>query len=405
MEPIEIQLTELKTMIVEAQGKAAEETKTRGTIAEETKTKLDALQKQFDALDVKLAERHAAGTPTESIEDVLSKDENLKRFMRDKSGNHVITFDAKQTRQLFERKTNITSAAVGAMTTGVLEIDRIPGITPEARQTLTVRDLLSARPTNMQVVDFVHVNAPLKIASPQTEASDKGENALTFVSKSETVRTIATWIPASKQILDDMTELLGFINSALPYYVNLEEELQLLSGDSTGQNLDGLITQATAFNTALLLAVPGWNKIDVIGRAIQQITAAKELAPTFVIMHPTDWWSIRLTKDGFGRYILGDPQMPSMGNVGGMSASPVVPNLFGLTVVPTTSIATGTFLVGSGNPIAAEIRDRMGMQVELATQHASFFTANLIAIRAEKRLALIVKRPASYISGSFTTSP
>jgi HK97 family phage major capsid protein len=292
-----------------------------------------------------------------------------------------------------ERKTTITSAAVGQSVSGVLQIDRIPGITLEARQVLKVRDLLTATPTTMQVVDFVKVQTPMTIASPVVEASTKPENAVTFQSVSEKVRTIATWIPATKQILDDFTELNSFINSTLPYYVNLAEEIQLLSGDNTGENLHGLITQASAFNTGLLHASAGWNKIDIVGRAIQQITAAKELDPTFVVLHPNDWWEMRLTKDNFGRYILGDPQ------------TNVSPSLFGLNVVYTTSISNGVFLVGSGSPIASEIRDRMEMQVEVSTEHQDYFVKNLVAVRAEKRIVLVVKRPASYITGTFTTSP
>ena len=68
--------------------------------------------------------------------------------------------------------------------------------------------------------------------------------------------------------------------------MNLEEELQLLSGDNTGENLHGLITQATAFSTSLLSAASGWNRIDIVGRAIQQLTTAKEIPPTFIVMHP-----------------------------------------------------------------------------------------------------------------------
>jgi HK97 family phage major capsid protein len=83
----------------------------------------------------------------------------------------------------------------------------------------------------------------------------------------------------------------------------------------------------------------------------------------------------------------------------------VRPSLFGLDVVPTTSIPSGTFLVGSGSPIASEIRDRMEMQVEISTEHSDYFVKNLIAVRAEKRLVLVTKRPASYITGTFTTSP
>jgi HK97 family phage major capsid protein len=406
MEPIEKQLAELQTELKTHFDKANAEQKTNGTMLEETKTTITKLQTQVDALDVKLAQKHVADQaqgPT--LIKTFREDEGVQKLLRDRKGHAVLTIKGNDIAELLERKTiisNITSGSagsdtlnpVGASTSGVLQIDRIPGITPEARQTLKIRDLLSARPTTMQVVDFVKVTSPMAIASPVAEASVKPENSLTFASVSEKVRLLATWIPATRQVLDDFTELMSFIMSTMPYYVNLEEELQLLSGDNTGENLHGLIPQAAAFQTALLPpAAKGWNKIDVIATAIKQINAAKEIDPTFVVLSTSDWWDIRLTKDGFGRYILGDPQ------------TTVRPNIFGLDVVPTTSIATGSFLVGSGSPVAAEIRDRMEMQVEISTEHNDYFTRNLVAIRAEKRLALITKRPASFVSGTFTTSP
>jgi HK97 family phage major capsid protein len=353
---------------------------------------VEALQKQYDALDIKLAAKHSADVSGPSFAEKLEQNEDFARLIRDRKGVARINLSGKDLEH-FERKTTITSAAVGQMVTGVLQIDRSPGITMEARQVLKVRDLLNAAPTTMQVVDFVKVNTPMSIASPVVEASTKPENTVTFTSISEKVRTIATWIPATKQILDDFVELNSFISSTLPYYVNLEEELQLLSGDGTGENLRGLLTQATPFSTSLLSAASGWNKIDIVGRAIQQITAAKELDPTFIIVHPNDWFGMRLQKDGFGRYILGDPQ------------TNVAPSLFGLDVVYTTSIANGTFLIGSGSPIASQIRDRMEMQVEVSTEHQDYFVKNLVAVRAEKRMVLIVKRPASYVTGTFSSSP
>jgi HK97 family phage major capsid protein len=208
---------------------------------------------------------------------------------------------------------------------------------------------------------------------------------------SEKVRTIATWIPASKQILDDFTELANFISTSIGYYVGLEEELQLLSGDGTGENLHGLVPQASQFNKALLPAT-GATKIDAIGAAISQITTSKELPPTFCILHPADWWSMRLLKDSLGRYLLTGAQ------------STAAPNLFDLTVIPTTSMALGSFLVGSGNAAASEIRDRQEMVVEVSTEHQDYFIKNLVAVRGEKRLALVVKRPASYVTGTFTTT-
>lgn len=403
MEPdkLEQKLKELHESIKTSSEKATEERKTHGDVLEATKKRLEeqqaefkAMQTQLDAIDKKYAERVVAQPESKSFLDAMKEDESVQRLMKAKSGQAHFRFEGKQASEILEQKTTVTTTAAGYATAGVLTIERIPGITLEARQTLRVRDVLPARPTQAGAIFFVKVNAPMAIASPVVEGNVKPENAVTFTSVSERVKTIATWIPASKQVLDDFDELGGFIRTTMPYYVNLEEELQLLSGDGTGENLHGLIPQATAFNTALLSNVAGWNKIDIIGRAIQQTTVAKELQPTFVILHPTDWWGIRLTKDGFGRYILGDPQQPLTN-----------PNIFGLTVVSTTSIASGTFLTGSGDPAAVEIRDRMEMQVDISTEHSDYFTRNLVAIRAERREALLVKRPASFITGTFTTSP
>jgi hypothetical protein len=450
------QLTALQVELKGYADKAADEKKQFGTMLTDTKSVIDNLQKQVDAIDVKLAEKHLGGPSEVSLVDELKQNDNVARLIKDRSGR--ATFTLKSNR--FERKTTITSAAVGASTSGVLTIDRIPGITTEARQQLRVRDLLLARPTNLQLIDYVKVtSAPsysisltgnttsgskaisslsistsgLKVGQPisgagvptgatiasitsgtaiaisanatatastvaltvtagaasvTAEGNAINESAMTFATASEKVKTIAAFIPATKQILDDFSELAGYINTSLPFYVDLEEELQLLSGDGTGENLHGLITQAQTYDTSLNVAND--TKIDQLGHAISQIARSKELTPTFIVLNEMDWWAIRLTKDSYGRYILGDPQ------------SVVRPSIFGLDVVPTTSIPQGQFLIGSGAAPVAEIRDRMEMQVEISTEHADFFQKNMVAIRAEKRAALVVKRPNSFVSGTFS---
>jgi HK97 family phage major capsid protein len=392
---------DLKTYV----DKAAEEKALYGTMLESTKTTVETMQKQIDAMDVKLAQRHIAEQgqgPT--LVKTVKECESIQRLLKDRRGSAVLHLKGRDVLELMSRKSIISAtttgssegdalAPVGVATTGVLPIDRTPGITVEARQVLKLRDLLSARPTTMQVVDFVKVTTALSPGGMVPEASIKPENQLQFTSISEKVRLIATWIPATKQVLDDFGELMGFIQSSLPYYIDLEEENQLLAGDDTGENLHGLLPQAAAYLPAQLSSAHGWNYIDIIGTAVQQINAAKEIDPTFVVLNTNDWWTIRLTKDGFGRYILGDPQIVA------------TPRLFGLDVVYTTTMPQGDFLVGNGNPIACEIRDRMEMQVEISTENSDYFVRNLVAIRAEKRLALLTKRPNSFVSGTFSTSP
>jgi len=353
-------------------------------------TNQKAMQTQLDSLDLQSHDRLGNASMTPGFVEHLKTHEGFQRLLHDRRGSAIITLSGKDAEQILQRKAVITSTGQGSQTTGVLPIDRDRGITAEARQELTVRDALTARPTSMGVIDFVRVSTPLGIASPQVEGAAKAENALAFTSASERVKTIATWIPASRQILDDFEELATFLETSLTFYVNLAEEIQLLSGDNTGENLHGLIPQAAPFNTSLL---GSGSRIDQIGRAVQQLTSAKELKPTFVVMHPNDWFNIRLAKDTLGRYLIGDPQTTANAM------------LFDLLVIPTTSITAGTFLVGSGNPAAVEIRDRMEVQYEVSTEHQDYFVKNLVACRAEKRLALVVKRPASFIVGTFSSSP
>src|SRR6185437_5900390 len=160
--PLEQQLSALQTELKSHFEKAAEEKKSHGSMLEETKTKIDALQKQVDAIDVKLAERHAGEAKEGGLEKAIKESDSVQRLMKDRRGSAVLQLKGADVADLMERKTTITSSAVGQATTGVLQIDRIPGITPEARQVLNVRDLLTARPTVMQVVDFVKVNAAMK---------------------------------------------------------------------------------------------------------------------------------------------------------------------------------------------------------------------------------------------------
>ena len=119
-----------------------------------------------------------------------------------------------------------------------MPIERIPGITPEARQVLTVRSVLSATATVMALVDFVKVLSPMTVASPVPEGSLKPENAGFLSSqRAEKIRTISTWLPASagrsSMICRSLRALVS--NRGIGYYVDLAEELQgLLAGDCNG---------------------------------------------------------------------------------------------------------------------------------------------------------------------------
>jgi HK97 family phage major capsid protein len=68
-------------------------------------------------------------------------------------------------------------------------------------------------------------------------------------------------------------------------------------------------------------------------------------------------------------------------------------------VVPTPAIPVNNFLVGAFDS-AAQIFDRMDVEILLSSEHGSNFTNNEVTVRCEERLALAVKRPAALITGT-----
>jgi HK97 family phage major capsid protein len=191
-------------------------------------------------------------------------------------------------------------------------------------------------------------------------------------------------VKASRQILDDAPALRSIIDAEMRYGLEFAEEAELLYGDGTGAHLLGIVPQATAYSAAF--AVTGETAIDRIRLAMLQGVLA--LYPmTGSVLNPTDWTKIEMLKDSMGRYIIGDPQ------------GTVAPRLWGLPVVASIAMTAGTFLTGAFK-YGAQIFDRMAIEVAISTENNDDFEKNMITVRAEERLALVVKRPAAFIAGS-----
>lgn len=136
------------------------------------------------------------------------------------------------------------------------------------------------------------------------------------------------------------------------------------------------------------LVMASANKIDVIGPAILQASLT-DIPLDGIVVHPTDWWSMRLAKDTDSKYIPGDPQ------------APVALNLFRLPVVPTQAITVGNFLVGAFS--AQTLYDRWKARVEIGFVKDDF-TKNLVTILGEERVGLANKRPEALIKGAYATA-
>ncbi|MGN6156273.1 MAG: phage major capsid protein [Sphingomicrobium sp.] len=254
-----------------------------------------------------------------------------------------------------------------------------------ARRRLTVRGLLGSGTTSSNMVEYPRQVTRDNQAATVEEMALKPESNLEWELKQAPVRTIAHWIPASKQVLDDAPQLRTIVDGELRYGLALKEEDQLLLGDGVGTNLLGLVPQATAYDATGEPA--GASKFDIILRAIAQAEAA-DLPATGVVVNSADWLRLQGLKDANGRYIGSGPMGSAM------------PSAWGLDVAPSNSMPAGKFLVGNFAN-AATVYDRLKPVVLLSTEDRDNFVRNAVTILCEERIALAVRRPEALIYGDY----
>lgn len=286
--------------------------------------------------------------------------------------------------------TSATTAADGSA--GAFLVPYREAVAPLAKRELTIRALLpGVRVGSGGSVEYARQVSRTNNAATVAEGGTKPESELQFELVQEPIRTIAHYMLASKQILDDVPQLQGVVDTELLYGLQYVEDNQLLNGAGTGTDLNGIYTQATAFSQVAsgLATMAAANKIDVIAAALSQNALADDPA-TGIVVHPADLTEMRMIKDSQGNYIMGPP------------GDAVEPRLFGLPVVATKAMTAGNFLVG--NFMAATLYDRWEARVEVSTEDSDNFRKNLVTLLAEERIGLTVKRTTAFTKGGFAAA-
>ncbi|MHB2211827.1 phage major capsid protein [Methylobacterium sp. CM6257] len=284
-----------------------------------------------------------------------------------------------------ETKATITSSSVSGALGGLVAPDRA-GVQPTPRRPLTIRSLCRNLRTESNQVTLMVQNGRVNAANPAPEGTLKGEGSLEYVEQTFRVITLATWVPVTRQALDDAVGLQALIDSELRYNLAEKEEDQLAYGNGTGDNLKGLMPQATDFEAPFTVADE--TPFDRLLQALAQASVAN-FRPSAIVLNMADAFRLHSIKDGQGRYIGGGPY------------EGLVNLLWSIPWVGTNALAPNDFLVGDFN--AAEIYDRLDTEVLITDSHADFFVKNLYAIRAEQRLAFVVRDPRAFVKGNLIT--
>lgn len=308
-----------------------------------------------------------------------------------------------QTKGTLLEGTGATPGTGGALANPVPQV--VPGVVEKLFQRLTVADLLPSGQTTGNTLRYVVEGTATSGAAGVAEAGAKPESTLGLSTVDEPVKKIATVLPVADEMLEDGPAVQSYINGRLGLFVKIEEERQLLHGGGTN-DLVGIIGR-TGVNTYAGGTAVGNYAVQIF-KALNGTRGSALLEPDGIIMNPADWETLRLLRDDNGQFFgggpfhgpYGGPQGPTGALSGQVSGA--MDAVWGKPVVVTSAIGAGTALLGSFSQ-AAQVFRRSGLTVEATNSHSDFFTKNLVAIRAEERLALAVYRPSAFTKVLLTT--
>ena len=273
---------------------------------------------------------------------------------------------------------------------------RQPGILETAlRDPNAVISLFDIINTDQNAFSYLEETTFTNNAAEAAEGSAVGEAALAFTEKTEAIRKMGVFIPVTDELLADEAGIQGYLNSRLQTMINLRLDSQLLNGDGTAPNIEGLLDAGkSSVGSSDFNSYNGnLGRIGKIYDAITDIRVNAFTEPDAIIMHPSDWNQIVTSVNDVTTSGSLNPLFVVAGGFGADAA----PTIWGLKVVPTTAIANNTMIVGKfGGGEAANVVMRQGIELAVTDSHSDFFIKNQLAIRATMRVGFPVYRQAAF---------
>jgi len=394
------QLKEKHDAELKEMGAASAETK---SALEQHEQKQAELVSQFEKMDAKLIELETEAkqfrpggqrAERKSLGEMFTTSEVYEQVKSSGRGNGApANFQKKDITSL--------SASAGAL----IRPDRDPEVHRDPFRPTRIRDLVPSIPTASGSVEVMRLNVSTNNAAPQGTTAGIGGGE--FVAKAESnatwelitypVRTIAHWMPASRQALSDAPMLQGLIDTELTYGLDLESDAQLLLGSGTGQDVTGLLVDGDVQDIGELASgtsagdVPS-AMIDHIRSAVTLLQQAEYYNPNGIVLNPADWGTLETAKASDGHYLM--IQFPANGADN---------RIWRMPVVVSNAIPEGQFLLGDWT-MGAKLYEREDISVRVSESHADYFVRNGVAILAEERYAFAIPRPNGFVKGSFAVA-
>jgi HK97 family phage major capsid protein len=343
--------------------------------------KVADLEKKMSTAAFRLASGAGVKSTGEELLEKLSE-ESHKKALQSKTPNYGIEL---------ERKAVGDMSSSGNLTGSYLVPPEVkPGIVLRPYEQVHLRQLLPIGSTSSNIIRHLRDNGGEGGPDMVAEAGTKPQLDRDLSIEDAPVRKIATYIRIPEEMIEDIPYLVSFIQNIGVEEMMAVEDDQILYGDGTGQNLDGLFTNATAFDEgASANTIEDANEFDVLRAARKQMRILKRV-PSFALVSPTDYFQMTSHKDKNNNYIL-------QGGGNGL-----IPALDGVPIIEMNQIADGDFLLVDRR--AAEIDFRQNVVIRFFDQDRDNAIKNMVTVVIEERLALPIYYTDGLVKGTFTAA-
>ena len=278
------------------------------------------------------------------------------------------------------------------------EVLRQPGILESAlRDPDAVIGLFDQIETDQNSFAYMEETTFTNAAAEQAEEATTAEATLDFTEKTASIRKIGVFLPVTEELLADVNGIQGYVNSRLGTMIKLRLDGQIMDGDGSAPNLDGLLNTSGINSFAYGSYSGELGRLGQIYQAITEIRKDAFVEPDAIIMHPSDWYDIITSVTDVATTTSGAAAKNPLFVVAGGFGDGVAPRLWGLPVVTSSAVNAGTQMVGKfGGGEAAHLVMRQGLDLAVSDSHSDFFLKGKLAIRATMRVGLVVYRPTAF---------
>lgn len=346
--------------------------------------KIKDLQDRVDEVIVKMNRPDFGKKAEKSLKDEL--EEGLSTVLKDKDfGNKRETAKFKMAKGQDE-----ISKAAGLITGANLTDANgptsanplyMPSVLLGPNRKVHMRSIISQAPTTSELIRYAqHVSSDGDFAIQVNQGDEKEQIDEKFEMANAVVHTIAAFYRVSKQSLADIPWLTNsLLTKGIERYLKKEDE-KVLYGPGGDDDIKGIKEFAPEYEGDMI------NLYEALLGGVIDLQDS-DYDPTGILLRPKNYAQLLTYKTTTGEYNFPMLFMPNQ-------QFPM--SIAGVPLLMSTAVKLDDSFIGDWESENARMLIREGLSTEFSYEDDKNFTKNLVTIRIESRIGLMVEEPKAF---------